>query len=78
MCKTRIHKTHHGPDLGEATTFPLIVFSMPNHGTSTKCHFVSGLPNENPEIPKIETLATLEAHNFVCRLPIKMRSKPTF
>jgi ribosome assembly protein YihI (activator of Der GTPase) len=28
---TRIHKTHHDPDLGEATTFPLIVFSMINH-----------------------------------------------
>jgi hypothetical protein len=24
---TRTHMTHHGPDLGEATTFPLIVFS---------------------------------------------------
>jgi hypothetical protein len=23
---TRIHKTHHGPDLGEATTFPLVIF----------------------------------------------------
>ncbi len=25
------HKTHHGPNLGEATTFPLIVFSTINH-----------------------------------------------
>ncbi len=23
------HKTHHGPDLGEATTFPLIIYSAP-------------------------------------------------
>jgi hypothetical protein len=25
---TRTHLTHHGPDSGEATTFPLIVFSV--------------------------------------------------
>jgi hypothetical protein len=29
---TRIHKTHHDLDLGEATTFPLIVFSVISHG----------------------------------------------
>jgi hypothetical protein len=29
---TRTHKTHHGPDLGEANTFPLIVYSAPLHG----------------------------------------------
>jgi hypothetical protein len=28
---TRIHLTHHGPDSGEATTFPLIVFSAAPH-----------------------------------------------
>jgi hypothetical protein len=22
----RTHETHHGPDLGEATTFPLIIY----------------------------------------------------
>jgi hypothetical protein len=27
------HKTHHGPNSGEATNFPHIVFSMPLHGT---------------------------------------------
>jgi hypothetical protein len=26
------HKTHHGSDLGEATTFPLIVFFVAFHG----------------------------------------------
>jgi hypothetical protein len=29
---TRTHKTHHGPDLGEATTFPFIVFSATLRG----------------------------------------------
>jgi hypothetical protein len=27
--QTRTHKIHHGPDLGEATNFPLIVYFMP-------------------------------------------------
>jgi len=36
---TRTHKTHHVLDLGEATTFPLIVFSMPNHGAWTQMSF---------------------------------------
>jgi hypothetical protein len=29
--KTRTHKTHHGLDLGEVTTFPLIVYFLPLH-----------------------------------------------
>jgi hypothetical protein len=29
----------------------------------------------SPEIPKIETFATLEAHNFLCKPLIKVRSK---
>jgi len=29
---TSDHKTHHGPDSGEATTFPHIVFSAPHFG----------------------------------------------
>jgi hypothetical protein len=30
--QTRTHKTHHGSDLGEATTFPFIVYSILGHG----------------------------------------------
>jgi hypothetical protein len=30
--QTRIHKIHHGPDLGEGTTFPLIIYSVPPWG----------------------------------------------
>jgi len=47
--QTRIHKIHHGPNLGEATTFPFIVFSMPSHGASTQISFC-------PEIPKLGVL----------------------
>jgi hypothetical protein len=38
------HKTHHGSDLGEATTFPLILCSVPSHGTGTQMSFCHGIP----------------------------------
>jgi hypothetical protein len=41
-------------------------------GPTLKCHFVLGLPSWSPEIPKIKTPTTLEAHNFVCKPPIAM------
>jgi len=40
-----------------------------------KCHFVLGLPNGNPEIPIVGTLAALGAYNFVCRPSIEVRFK---
>jgi hypothetical protein len=36
---TWTHKTHHGLNLGEATTFPLIVYFVPSHGISTQMAF---------------------------------------
>jgi hypothetical protein len=56
---TWTHKTHRGSNLGEATTFPFIVYFVPSHGPTLKFHFVPGLPGVNPEIPKVETLVTL-------------------
>ncbi len=44
-------------------------------GPAPKCHFVSGLPNGNPEIRKVKTPTTLGAHNFMCKPPIEMKSK---
>jgi hypothetical protein len=44
-------------------------------GLASKWHFVPGLPNENPEIPRVETPATLGAHNFLFRPLIKMMFK---
>jgi hypothetical protein len=43
--QTRIHKTHHGPALGEATIFPLIVFSILGHGAYTEMSFCFRTPN---------------------------------
>jgi hypothetical protein len=42
--QTRSHKTHHGPDSGEATNFLLIVYYVPGHGTSTQMAFCRGTP----------------------------------
>jgi hypothetical protein len=64
---TRTHKTHHGLDLGEAITFPFIVFFMFGHKAYTQMSFCPGIPKLNPKIFKIGILATLEAHNFLCK-----------
>jgi hypothetical protein len=42
------HKIHHGPDLGEATTFPHIVFSAPHFGDYIQMALF-------PETPKLES-----------------------
>jgi hypothetical protein len=38
------HKTHHGPDSGEATTFPRIVFSVPHFGDYIQMALFPGTP----------------------------------
>jgi len=65
------HKTHNGPNLGETTTFPFIVFSMINHGVAHKCYFSWDSQVESPEIG---TPTTLEAHNL-WRPSIEVKSK---
>ncbi len=42
--QTWTHKIHHDLDLGGATTFPLIVYSVLGHGTSTQMTFRPGTP----------------------------------
>jgi len=44
--QTRIHKTHHGPDLGEATTFPFIVFFVPLHEAHIQMTFCPRTPSQ--------------------------------
>jgi hypothetical protein len=55
--QTLTHKTHHGKDLGEATTFPLIVFYVLGHGVSTQISFLSR--DSQVEVPKFPTLGLL-------------------
>jgi hypothetical protein len=54
--------------LGEATTFPFIVYFVPLHEAHIHMAFC-------PRIPKVEILAVLEPHNFVCKPPIEMKFK---
>jgi hypothetical protein len=61
--QTWIHKTHHGLDLGEATTFSFMVFFMHGHGANTQMSFCP------------RTFVILEAHNFVCEPSIEVKSK---
>jgi hypothetical protein len=63
--QTWTHKTHHGSNLGEATTFPLLVFSVISHGGYIQMSFCLG--THKLGIPKIRTPDTLEGHNFLCR-----------
>jgi hypothetical protein len=63
--QTRIHKTHHGMDLGEATTFPLIVYFVPSHGTSTQMTFCFGTPKWEFRNSQNWDSHNFERHNFV-------------
>jgi len=73
--QTQTHKAHHSLELREATTFPLIVYFVPDYGTSTQMSFC-------PETPKWESRNShnynsrdFGAHNFVCRPQLKWSLK---
>jgi hypothetical protein len=57
--QTRTHKTHHGPNLGEATTFPLILHSVASHGTSIQMAFCPGTPKWESQNSQ-----TWDSHDF--------------
>jgi hypothetical protein len=65
---TWTHMTHHGPDSGEATTFPLIVFSVALHGGYIQMALFPGTPKVEsrncPETVPVWTPGTLGNHNF--------------
>jgi hypothetical protein len=63
------HKTHHGSDSGEATTFPHIVFSATRFAEATsKWFFFQGLPSWNPEIVPVEVLGLWELITLDCQV----------
>ncbi len=72
---TLIHWTHHGPDLGEAITFPHIVFSVLFHRAHAQMALCPGTPKWSPKTVQIWTLETLGIHNFSLRPSIGTRSK---
>jgi hypothetical protein len=71
---TRTHLTHHNLDLGEATTFPHILFFAFAHGTYIRMAFCLETPKESWNCP-VWTPRTLGAHNSQLKPPIGMRSK---
>jgi hypothetical protein len=42
--QTQTRNIHHGPDLGEAITFPLIIFFVFGHGANIQMSFCPGIP----------------------------------
>jgi hypothetical protein len=68
----QIHKTHHGPNLGEATTFPFIIFFVISHEGCIHMSFCPGIPNLL-EIFKIRTFDIFEGHNLLCKPPIEVK-----
>jgi hypothetical protein len=50
IARTWTHKTHHSPNLGKATTFPLIVYSVPLH----KAHIQMAFCPSGFQFPKWE------------------------
>jgi hypothetical protein len=63
--ETQTHNTRHGPNLGETTTFPLIIFYVHGHRASTQMSFCLRFPSGSPKIPKIGTFTILK-HITLC------------
>jgi hypothetical protein len=73
---TWTHKTHHGPDSGEATTFPHIVFSVAGHGGYIRMAQIPGTPEMESRNCLGGTPGTLNRHNSRLQSWIALRSKP--
>jgi len=65
------HLTHHGPDSGEATTFPHMVFSAAPCGGYIRMALFPGTPETIPGW----TFGILGIRNFLFRPLIEMGSK---
>jgi len=73
---TLTHKTHHGPDSGEATTFPHVVYSVVLRGGYIKWLFFPRLPSWSLETVPGWSLETLDAHSSSPQTRIGTRFKP--
>jgi hypothetical protein len=59
---TQTHKTHHGPNLGEVTTFPLIIFFVISHRGCIQMSFCPQTPNLGvSKFPKLGLLTLWKA-----------------
>ncbi len=67
--QTWTHKTNHGPDLGEVTTFPLIVLFVHRHRARTQMSFCPRTPKlEVPKFPKLGLLQLWKPITFCVHL----------
>jgi hypothetical protein len=73
---TWTHKTHHGPDSGEATTFPHIVFSPARSGGYIQMAQILWTPEMESRNCPSRTPETLNGHNSRLQSPIATRSEP--
>jgi hypothetical protein len=74
--QTLIHNTHHNPDLGEATTFPFIVFFVLGHGDCTQMSFCLGTPKLGiPKFLKLKLLQLWRLITFSANLRLKWSLK---
>ncbi len=73
---TLTHKTHHGPDSGEATTFPHIVFSTARSGGYIQMAQILETPKMESRNCPSWTSRTLDAHNSQLQSLIVTRFKP--
>jgi hypothetical protein len=67
---TWTHKTHHGPDSGEATTFPHIVFSAARHRGYIHMAQIPGTPKlESRNCPEIVPVGVPGLWEVISSLP---------
>jgi hypothetical protein len=72
---TSTHKIHHGPDSGEATTFPHIVLFTARSGGYIQMAQILGTPEMESRNCPGWTSRTLRAHNSRLQSSIAPRSK---
>jgi hypothetical protein len=74
-CDTRAtwtHETYHDPDLGEAITFPFIVYSMAGHGAYIQMAFLS--QDSRMGVPKSRQLCLSQLWNpITLRVDLRLR-----
>jgi hypothetical protein len=75
----RTHKTHHGPNLVESTTFPLIVYFVPLHEAHIQMAFCRGTPkNGSLEIPKVGSPVTLWPITLFANIRLRWSLKQSY
>ncbi len=70
---TQTHKTHHSPNLGEANTFPLIIYFVPFHKAHIQMTFYPLTPKWESRNYQSRDSRDFGPHNFMCKPLIERR-----